>query len=444
VNHSLTAGAAAAEITPQKSMFLFGYPHVPRHSTGVHDPLWSTALYLADGRMEAMFIANDIIFISKASAGRVRRRIQADIGVPAANVMVSATHTHSGPITVDYISNEADAIVPKADPEYLRFFESQMVAVAVAARRAAEPAQVGLALGDSTGVGTNRRDPAGPADHQVPVLLVRSADGGRNLAAMVVCSMHPTVLHEDSTLISGDFPGLARIHLQHSCLGGDCPVLLHTGPAGNQSPRHVTKGNTFEEADRLGQVLARAVEAALPHVRWADDPALWCESEFLDLPRRTFAGVDEAEETLALVRKRLDDLRAAGAPRQEVRTAECDWFGAEETLTLARAAADGRLDAATKTCLPAEVQVIAVGPWAFAGWPGEVFVDYALQVKARSDNAFVISLANGELQGYIVTEAAADEGGYEASNALFAPAAGGMLAEKTVEILSRRRQDRTR
>ena len=88
--------------------------------------------------------------------------------------------------------------------------------------------------------------------------------------------------------------------------------------------------------------------------------------------------------------------------------------------------------------------MIAVGPWAFAGWPGEVFVDYALRVKARCDNAFVISLANGELQGYIVTEQAADEGGYEASNALFAPAAGGMMAEKTVEILSRRRQDQTR
>ena len=298
MNHALTAGASAAEITPQKSMFLFGYPHVARDSTGVHDPLWSTALYLADGRSEVMFIANDIIFVSKASADRVRRRIEADVGVPAANVMVSATHTHSGPLTVDYISNEADAVVPKVDPEYLRFFESQMVAAAAAARRAAEPARAGLALADSTGVGTNRRDPSGPADHQAPVLLVRSANGDRNLAAMVVCSMHPTVLHEDSTLISGDFPSLARIHLQEDCLGDDCPVLLHTGPAGNQSPRHITQSNTFEEADRLGQVLARAVGAAFPNVRWADDPELWCGSGFLDLPRRTFPGWTKPRQRL--------------------------------------------------------------------------------------------------------------------------------------------------
>ena len=34
--------------------------------------------------------------------------------------------------------------------------------------------------------------------------------------------------------------------------------------------------------------------------------------------------------------------------------------------------------------------------------------------------------------------AADDEGGYEASNALFAPAAGRMMTDKTVEMLSRR------
>ena len=443
MKHTLVAGAAAVEITPRRSMFLFGYPHVARNSTGVHDPLWSTALYLADGRTEAMFIANDIIFVSKESSRRVRRRIEREMGVPAANVMITATHTHSGPITVDYLSNEADTAVPKADPEYLQFFESRMVA-AGAARRAAEPARVGLAIADTTGVGTNRRDPSGPADHQAPVLLVQSADGERTLAAMIVCSMHPTVLHEDSTLISGDFPGMARIGLQRNVLGEDCPVLLHTGPAGNQSPRHVTRGNTFEEAERLGHVLARAVTAALAGVRWTDDPAIWCASEFLDLPRRVFPGVAQAEAGLVEARRRLDDLRAAGAPRQEIRTAECDWFGAEETLALARASADGRLDAAAAACLPAEVQVLAVGPWAFAGWPGEVFVDYALRVKSQCDNAFVISLTNGELQGYIVTESAAEEGGYEASNALFAPAAGGMLAEKTLEMLSRPGQGQAR
>jgi neutral ceramidase len=113
-----------------------------------------------------------------------------------------------------------------------------------------------------------------------------------------------------------------------------------------------------------------------------------------------------------------------------------DWFGAEEGLTLAKAAEAGRLDAVYRSCLPAEIQAIRVGPWWFVGWPGEIFVEYALAVKAQRPHTFIISLANGELQGYIATEEAADGGGYEASNALFAPLSGQILVDATLELLA--------
>ena len=431
----LAAGAAAVDITPRDSQFLFGYPYVHRDSTGVHDPLLSSALYLSDGRTEVMFITNDVIFISKAIAARVRRQIERSTGVPAANVMITATHTHSGPITADHISNEADPVVPKADLKYVAWMESRIAEAARRARRGATPARIGLAAADATGIGTNRRDPSGPADPNTPVLLVRSADGEKPIAAMLVCSMHPTVMHEDSKLFSADFLGPARQYLQRECLGPDCPILRHTGPAGNQSPRHVTKGNTFAEAERLGQILGRAAAKVLPEIELTASATLSCRREFIDLPARTMPPVELAESRLVAIRNRLQELRTAGAPSQEVRTAECDWFGAEETVTLARAAADGRIEGFRRCCLPAEIQVITVGPWSFVGWPGEVFVDYALVVKSRFDDTFVISLANGELQGYIVTEQAAAEGGYEASNALFGPDSGRRLVEKTTEML---------
>ncbi len=68
------------------------------------------------------------------------------------------------------------------------------------------------------------------------------------------------------------------------------------------------------------------------------------------------------------------------------------------------------------------------------GWPGEIFVEYALTVKTQCPDTYIISLANGELQGYIVTEEAAREGGYEASNGLFGPEAGQMLVEATLDL----------
>ena len=236
---NLLAGVGVADITPHDSQYLFGYPHVERTSTGIHDPLLSSALYLSDGRTPLLFVANDIIFVGMATAQRVRQRIEAATGVPAANILVSATHTHSGPSTIDYISLADDPFVPKVDSRYLQRFEDGIVAAGTEAIRRAQPAEVGLAIADGTGVGTNRRDPAGPADPQVPVLLARSAANGAPIACMIVCSMHPTVLRETSTVVSGDFPGMARRFLQDHLLGPNCPVLHHTGPAGNQSPRHV-------------------------------------------------------------------------------------------------------------------------------------------------------------------------------------------------------------
>jgi neutral ceramidase len=429
----LFAGAATADITPQQSLHLAGYPHVRRTSTGVHDPLLSSALYLEAGGERIMFIANDIIYVSKDMVARARRRIAHATGVPEGHILISATHTHSGPKTLDPLATSADTIVPKADPEYVTFFEDRIVAAATRAAHDPVPAEIGLAVADATGIGTNRRDPAGAKDLAVPVMVIRTVEH-QPLALMLVCSMHPTVLHEDSTFISGDFPGLARLRLQQQF--GQIPVLYHTGPAGNQSPRHVTKANTFAEAQRLGAILADAAIKAVSSIAYTRQVDLECRRSFVTLPVRSFPSEAQASETLKRATARLRELRKTAAPKTKVRTAEVDLFGAEETVTLARQAASGTLVAAAQSCMPAEIQAILIGPWTFIAWPGEMFVEFALDVKGRINNAFPISYANGELQGYLVTQQAADEGGYESANAIFkSPESGEMLVKATLDLL---------
>ncbi len=435
MSNEFIAGAAVTDVTPRNSRFLFGYPHVERYSTGVHDPLLSSALYVSDGKTEALFSANDLIFIPKDLSLRVRSRIQEATGVPAAHMTVSATHTHSGPVTVDYVSNQADPLVPKADPGYLRFLENTILETAIEAVAAARPATAGLGIADGTGIGTNRRDPCGPADLEVPVLLLRSRTGDP-IAAMIVCCMHPTVLHEDSTLISADLPGMARKYLREHLLGDNCPILFHTGPEGNQSPRHVTRENTFEEAERLGAILGRAIARTIPNIACDHHIALAADRRFVELPPREFPSLKEAEKRLDQARRKLAALQKTGAPHTDVRTAECDWFGAEETRTLAEAAQSGRLEQVRRSVMPAEIQLIRVGKWHFVSWPGEMFVEYGLAVRKACPNSFVIALANGELQGYIVTPEAAAEGGYEASNALFAPRGGDLLTTASTEMVT--------
>lgn len=431
----LLAGAATVDITPSGSVFLYGYPHVPRYSTGVHDPLECTALYLRSGDGVAIFLATDLINFSKSLVADVRKRICERTGVAEEAILMSATHTHSGPVMVGMVSNGADPIVPKPDPNYLRFLTEKAVEAAVAAHRAAVPAEIGLAVARAEGVGTNRHDPAGPADAEVPVLIARNKATRVPLACMVVYAMHPTVLHEDSTLLSGDFPGLCRQWLRAKALPSDCPILYHNGASGNQSPRHVTRGNTFAEAARLGELLGRAIAGALEKITFSTTARVHARRALLELTPRAFPDVAEAHERVERVRARFEQLKREGVPRPAVRTAECDVFGAEETAELAAATSDGRLAAAIARCMPAEIQAIDVGEWRFVGWPGEFFVEYALAVKASAPGTFVITLANGELQGYVVTPEAAARGVYESTNAVFAPENGAKVVEATLALV---------
>jgi len=430
-------GAAERDITPAGSVFLYGYPHVPRMSTGVHDPLLASAIFLDDGRCPVVFVACDLIWLPRDLTIRAAGRIEQLTGVPAGHVIVTATHTHSGPVTTRMISNEADPVVPAPDGAYLDRLEECIVEAARLAHADARPATVRLGRADAAGVGTNRRDPAGPADLELPVLVARARSDGAVLAVMTVCAMHPTVLHEDSTLISGDFPGLARRRLRGRVLEPGRPLVYHTGAAGDQSPRHVTAANTPAEAERLGGLLADAIVAGLAAAEPVA-PSLSVESLDVELPLRELPGVPEAEDRVRRAAARVRELAASGAPAAAVRTAEVDAFGAEETLALARAARTGRLREAADRCRPIRVTLVRIGPLALVCWPGEVFVEFALQVRRRHPEAHVIALAGGELQGYLVTQQAVDQGAYEAGNAIFAgPPSGRRLVEAALALLER-------
>ena len=85
---------------------------------------------------------------------------------------------------------------------------------------------------------------------------------------------------------------------------------------------------------------------------------------------------------------------------------------AERILELAEAGATGRT-------IPYEVQAISLGDAAWVGLPGEVFVEYALNIDRASPFAqtTVAAYANDN-PGYVPTAAAYLEGGYEVNDAI--------------------------
>lgn len=436
--NALRAGAARRDITPRTSLYLAGYPNTPRASTGVHDPLTTTALALSDGDHTVIFVALDLLMLSHGFANECRAEIAAATGVPVDGILVSTTHTHSAPITVALLAFRGDPLVPPPDPAYMTLVRRSIVDAAVEAYARLAPARIAVTTADARGVGGNRHAPDGAADPEVGILAVQDAGSGTLLALSVTYSMHPTVLHEDSTLVSADFPGLARALVEAQFPGA--LVLYHTGPAGNQSPRlHVT-GQTFAEAERLGHQLGEAVVAAVralapdaysgPASGAVPVGAATCA---VALPGRTFPSIAEAEAALEAAVRTYEQLKAAGAPHGPVRTAEVSVFGAEEQVVLARAQVAGEIETLRAAYTPTALQALRVGDVAYVGLPGEWFVEYGLAIKAQAcARTFVISLANGELQGYIVTPEAT---GYEASFSLFLPEAGAIAVDAAVRLV---------
>ncbi len=434
-NNNFKAGASSIIITPKKSHFLFGYPFVERMSTGTHDNLLSSALYLSDGKNEALFISSDIVYISKESTARIRQAIVEKTGVPASNILIGATHTHSAPVTVELAISTNDPIVPRVDQDFLNYVEKSTVKAAFQAYENAEEAEISIVVGDATGVGTNRHNPEWAKDMDVPALFVKNKKDAF-IGCMLVCNMHPTILHEDSTLYTGDFPHFIRKQIQDTVLGKECPVVYFTGTAGNQSPRHVTKANTFKEAERIGKIVADSVIAKLVEITpYSSKIDISIAQMFIDLPKRIFPTVELAEVHRNKTKNRFEKLKKSSEIPQEIRTAEVDWFGAEELLYLSKLNQENKLTKAYESSLPAEIQIIKVGVWKFVAWPGEVFVEYGLELKKHFNNVAMITYANGELQGYIVTKEAQEKGFYEAGNSFFDYMAGELMLTKTIQKL---------
>lgn len=433
----LRAGAAAADITPRNKAFLYGYPHVERYSEGTHDPLMSSALYLEMGDKRLLVIANDLVNLDRRLTRAIREGISKRTGLDTGAIMVTATHTHSGPIIMRTILNEGDALIPEPDSEYLKFLVDTAVENACRAIGQAQPAILAHTIADASRIGGNRRDPAETSDPEVPVLAVKNT-AGEWLAVMLVCCVHPTVLHEDTRLFSADFPGMTRNRLQQQLTGANCPILHLTGPSGNQSPRHFVRGNTFTEAERLGGILADSIVSALKSLATNDyltEPQLAFCNKTLELPLRQFPAVEAARAKLAMAESRLQSMRETGESPATQRTAEVDVFGARRELRYAYAQSDGRMEQAHRLQMPAEIQVFHIGSRTFAAWPGEFFVEYGLSLKKQCPDTFAVTLANGVLNGYVVTPEAAAEGGYEASSGLLSPHSGSMMVAATVKLL---------
>ncbi len=438
----LKVGMGRVEITPPLGMELAGYPHYPRKNEGAHDPLYSTSMYISNGSVEVAIVSLDILYYSKKHVTEVRKRVEAACGIPAKNIMITCTHTHSGPWAAGRLGMETGEEKTEAYFEFIRVLNTQIVESIVASKTNAVEgsfaAEVEL-CGAESGVGGNRRMPGGPHDPLVSVLAIRDANN-KVLGALVNYTLHPTFIHEWSNVCTADFCYYVRLEVEEKY--ENSIVGFTQGTSGNQSSRYYRQGESYDEAERVGRKLGAAAIKAIEKAKWKTDMPIVVASEEIVVEIRDLGNVEEikAETQKSYdTYKDLYDKYGESTNREEYylwQNANLTHLGWEDRLTYAIRMSEGEeiLEYVDET--PAEAQAIRLDDMCVVGIPGEMFVEYGLFVKGMSPFRMTVvnELANGILPGYAYTPEAASTGGYETGASLLDPAFGMKLTLKAIEM----------
>jgi len=433
----IKAGVSITNISPKKGIELAGYPHFLRYNTGIHDDLYASCIYLDNGKTKIVLVCMDILFFSKVYVKEVRSRISSRINIPEKNIMISCSHTHSGPWASGRLDLEGLEKGLEPDKRYVEGLKDKLVKLIVDASRSTFEASVGIDMGicgSEKGIGGNRRDPGGEADQEVWTIGIKDMRG-KLRAALLKYSLHPTVIHEDSSLVTADYPGYIR-----KCLSETEPgmvLLFAQGTSGDQSSRYFREGQSFPEAKRIGYAIGEAAKHVLDEMEYKKDISLTAVSKEVNIKLKEFPTEEEASARVEKTRKAVERLKKDEAGYIDIQNANLKNLGAECTLGFIRLIKKGISIELKEDELPVEVQVIGIGDSRIVALPGEIFVEFGLNIKAGSPckKTFVITLANGCLPGYVCTKEAYREGGYEAEASMLTAESGNIIVETALSLL---------
>ena len=289
INGYVDAGVGIVDITPTEPVVLAGSP-TRLKSSSVSTRLYVRALVLSAGGQKLAIVTLDTLKYPVEHVVRARRQIEKITGIPASNVIICASHTHSGPLWPYY---KDQLVTPIAE------------AVAIAARDLM-PCRLGTAKGKAEGVSECRRVikdgkawnrwqlaseeadkyPAeGPADPEFDVLAVIGKDG-RYKAVVYNFACHAANTRD--LAVSADFPGDVQQVVQKH-VGYEVSAFYLTGACGDVNPIYSAKRELFGE--KLGGEIVRCLGQLSPIAK----PTLAIESREIQMPGREHPELKEAE-----------------------------------------------------------------------------------------------------------------------------------------------------
>ena len=418
LNAQVHVGVGQTDITPPLGTPLRGY-YYERLASSVHDPLYAKAMVLQEGDQTLVIVITDLVDIAPAGFKEARTRIAEDFDIPEANIIISATHTHTGPEII---------------PEYEAIVADKVYDAAKIAQKHLQPAVIKSGVGKEESVSFYRRflmkdgtvkfnpgplnpdivRPMGPIDPDVGILYVETP-AGTPIAVLVNFAMHLDTV--GGTEVSADFPAFVSQVLK-KVVGDDTMVMFGLGTCGNINHFNVKSPETlkgFERAERIGYALAASVIRELPALEPNKVATLAVSHEELALKIPEYTEQEIAEARVN-AQKKSDHESSTPEIREAMKILRIDQR-------------DGEL-------LEAEVQAFGIGDVGIVALPGEIFVELGLSIKEQSPfkHTFILTLSNHSI-GYVPTREAFPQGAYEVEVSHIAPGEGERLAASAIKLL---------
>lgn len=381
---TFSAGAAHADITPSTNL-LNWVTHKPYGA--VLDPLFVRATVMSDGSNRLAVVAWDLTDTRESIVAKVRAEISQTTGIPAQNILINASHSHSAPWVptlndplVELEKARVAPIEPQAEfADWAKLLFAQTVDAVRRADAARRPATLSIARAWAGEVVFNRRpvredgkvettfEPANPyalpkghrfapTDPTLALLTCRDASG-RTIATMFSLPCHSVSVYSHDTRISADWSGPVCRKLGDA-LGGEAMFLQGCG--GNIVPAR----RGLPARDNMASLVAERALGAISNRQSLAVARFQVSSVSLHLPL-----TDKARQEI-------------GAPT-----------------------------------IKTEVQVITFGSLALVALPGEPLIGLALEIQRRSPFAhtLVLGYSNGGGVQYVGLPGDKVKGGYEMS-----------------------------
>ncbi len=390
-------GVGRVNITPDEPMWMAGYAARDHAAEGAIHPLWIKAIALEDaGGNRGVIITADLLGFTAKMTGEIRDRLRTERGIQPGQIILNASHTHSGPV----VGRKLLCIYPldAAAENQVERMTARVVDAAVQAAGDAidnlSPARVFAANGVCRFAVNRRNNPEaeidglselkGPSDHAVPVLKITDPEGKQVRAVLFGYACHATVL--SGYQWCGDYPGFAMIALEEAAPG--MAALFFQGCGANQNP---LPRRSVPLARQYGRELATAVQRVLEEENYARELPAELQQAY---------GVATIETEAVPPRETLEKIaREHGTPYMRKAAAEL----------LAIWDRDGRLPESAEY----PMHMWNIGGQPLVAFAGETVVDYALRAKKLlGKDAFVMGYCD-DIMSYIPTADIIREGGYE-------------------------------